>query len=177
MENITNNSPCGRKQYNLISDKLSELREITQDVNQQFNESCKRGWLDVIQYIIKNDTTNDICMIGSHFHEACINGQLETAKWLYDNYKEDIETEGFYSGARSTGYKYVTAEDLSVYYLSFIDSCINGHLDVIKWLYSTFSLRDELINTHHDIHYIYVCVNQANQTEVLRWLNTILDVM
>ena len=53
-----------------------------------FYDAAKNGNLEVVQNIIKIQNDIDMSSINNAFKLSCSNGNLNVAKWLYENYSD-----------------------------------------------------------------------------------------
>lgn len=133
------------------------------------------------------------------FVEACSNGHLEMAKWLYNiGQPLDINMVWALQYASECGHITVvqwlthitstivwlthitstTSETLKCVILSYIGSmfretCFNGHLDVAQWLYKTYPD----INMIRDLDYVFGWSCRNGHLEVAQWLYSTISTI
>ena len=110
---------------------------MTENINYQFQELCKKGDLQKIKQIyFKNPTTINIFANSYYaFLISCMYGHLEVAKWLLE-VKPDINIFAYNKYA-------------------FRWSCYYGHLKVAKWL---LKVKPNInISVEHECSFLDAC--------------------
>lgn len=130
--------------------------EFTNKNENFFSLVCSNGYLNLAIWIfsIDNDVINDLDM-SLIFEKSCKDGYLELSKWL-------LET-----------FNYI---DLNNINNTFFLTAINGHIEILKWLYNIKIINNFIIN--NEILIINVCFN--GYLNVIQWLyeinNNILNI-
>ncbi len=123
---------------------------------------------------------NDIC--NTEFRNACKNGNIDIAKWLYQ--KTQIHLYGCINIHHNSdeAFRYtcknghleiaqwlyslgkIKIRSMSDY--AFIGACIYGHLEVAKWLYSTSISEGHIIDIHAQSNKAFT----TGYSDILGWL-------
>lgn len=148
-----------------------------------FLSSCGNGHLETAQYLyelsVKQNNEIDIHVNNDEsFHSSCCNGHLEVAQWLYyldQDYSFEINENLFLACCGngsleiikwfySLGINYVYGIN-SCIPRAFQLSCITGHLDMAKYLYSS-----EQIDIHLKKEKVFRTVCHNGHMEIVKWL-------
>jgi hypothetical protein len=138
--------------------RLLEYRNLSVETlkpfinDRSFIEACNKGNLNLLKWMVDNDTDNCINISGTRwnrefpFKVACANGNLDVAKWLLE-IKPDIDIS-------------VDCED------PFRYACREGHIDIAKWLYEIRPETDVSVCFYEPVR--YVCA--YGYLELAKWL-------
>lgn len=93
----------------------------TYTIRDAFQKCCEYGRLEMAQWLIKLDLSNDCIDLNyaDIFRKCCARGDLEMAKWLIRLGESD-------------GYAKINIHAMNEY--AFVFSCVYGHLEMAKWL-------------------------------------------
>tara|TARA_Y100000389_G_C17460340_1_gene521226 strand:- start:214 stop:975 length:762 start_codon:yes stop_codon:yes gene_type:complete len=167
------------------TNSVENLRPFINDTS--FIDACAKGNLDLLKWMIDNDSTNCIHISGTRWNKeypfkvSCANGHLDVSKWLLE-IKPDInisvDCEDAFRYACREGhldiakwlYEVKPNIDISVcFYEPVRYACGYGYLELAKWLYSTFSGIDLNICDQFPFPHI----NYLNHPEVVQWMNSV----
>lgn len=138
-------------------------------LNHVFEEVCKYGKLDIVKWLYSFGVYNDINLIitlraSMAFYNGCLYGHKNVVMWLYEL--------GGNSGSNNEDEKVSSRQSVEINNILDYDSALlfsskNGHIDVVKWLYSISSEIDE--NTYCDA-FEYSCTYSQLSNES-SWLS------
>ena len=133
--------------------KLPEIQSFYEQYKlhdeEAFCWACRKGHLDVAQWLYKNKPTIDISSYNDYaFRYACQNGHLDVAQWLY---------------------KIKHTSDISDLNELFRIACYNGHLNVAQWLYQIKPTIDISADDEYAFH--RTCIN--GHLDIAQWLQTL----
>jgi ankyrin repeat protein len=135
-------------------DLINYINENNIDINKLFIYSCKKGYLTIIRYIysifLNNNGNHHLNLLNKAYNISIKYGHVHVIKWL--------KSIGVVSPMNNTD--------------MFIISCINGHLNIVSWLYNTYN--DINISEHIDQLFIILC--QVGKLEIIKWLNKIVNM-
>jgi hypothetical protein len=139
-----------------------------------FKNVCYSGNLECLVWLCENYDFNNVININEIFHSLYLNHQLEVVKYIYYNYKIDLEYEYFYN-IFIFGLKFGNINLVKwLYSIHDYTDCIKknisltnlyskyGNIDIVKWLYSLniYSLEKSLFNE--------VC--SFSKFEIAKWM-------
>lgn len=139
--------------------------------------ACKRGLLNVVQWIFRNFNNVDI-HAGNDFSlaMACQNNHYQVVKWLLDNFilfKKNVVSRQFYNKCIDNNIEIAKLLYRTYPYLIFqdnnnlmIDILKRELLDVAKWLILVCPTIDLKYNNNES--YIYAL--EHNHVNVINWL-------
>ncbi len=161
---------CSSNKFEMIQwiHSLKPINIIIEDLNETFNIVCYLGHLQIAQWLYGLQKIDDITYA---FNVACTNGHLDIAQWLYSiNPEIDINDEDEDEEEDEEEEEEEEEDEESEHNLNnFESSCVNGKLDVAKWLYSILPY-ETLIK---DNEYLFETVCANGHLEVAQWLLTI----
>jgi hypothetical protein len=116
MENIHSKEDMSFR-YACMKNDIEECKILTYhdvDLSIGFKLACVNGHLDICHYILEVDALNSIDIKDDIilFYQACLYGNLEMAKWLYENQSNINIFEAFRC------------------------ACSTGQINICKWLYN-----------------------------------------
>ncbi len=168
---------------------LETLRPYIND--KSFIEACNKGNLDLLKWMIENDSDKCINISGTRWNKefpfkvACANGHLDVAKWLLE-IKPDIDIsvdcEDTFRYACREGHVEIAKWlheikpdiDVSVcFYEPVRYACGYGYLELAKWLYETFPG----INLDICDQYTFPHINYLNYPEIVAWMNSVRNMV
>lgn len=129
----------------------TDLDSLFCEITQEFLTAChENGNSEIVKWV---HGLNDLTIAAEHHNDlfgmCCEKGYLEIAKWLYDKY--------------SPG----TINICKLSMQSFMNSCKNGHIDVIRWLCSLDN------NIHKRDKYLIRGCYLNKQIELVRWFHSL----
>lgn len=137
-----------------------------------FKIACTHGQIDIANRLIQ-DTRFDDYMYDAGFENACRNGHLTLAKWIYGLCQPTVKMSLYFKVCQA-GHLHVlqwfsTLDTVSnqcfnTYEISLNLACSSGHLDIVKWLVS------EGANPNIDCCYPFRKACQAGHLHVAQWL-------
>ena len=173
--------------------RLLEYRNLSVETlkpfinDKAFIEGCNKGNLNLLKWMVDNDTENCINISGTRWNKefpfkvACANGHLDVAKWLLE-IKPDIDI----SIDSEDAFRYACREghidiakwlygikpdiDISVcFYEPIRYACAYGYLELAKWLYETFQGIDLNICDQFPFPHI----SYLDHEDIVEWMNSI----
>lgn len=139
--------PFTEDDYNYLdSPLLDELRKYPKgDVEYVFEKSRN---VITLEWLLSNfPEIERRTYLPSVFKNLCVEGYLESAKWLYSHVVK---------GKNNLGY---------VLYVTFENTCGKGHLEVAQWLYQTFNIPH--------FRSAYDRAQENGQRKVVEWLKSL----
>jgi hypothetical protein len=123
------------------------------------------------------------------FESACSNGHLEVVKWLYNNFIDKININEHYSNIFKNVIHHNKLEIAKLLYslkekpimhdlytTEFIRACVNGKLEMVKWLYS---IGDVCIEDKPNIHFnneeAFKYASKNGHLQIVNWLINLED--
>ena len=164
---------------------VETLRPFIND--RSFIEACNKGNLNLLKWMVDNDTDNCINISGTRwnrefpFKVACANGNLDVAKWLLE-IKPDIDIsvdcEDSFRYACREGHLHIAKwlheirpeTDVSVcFYEPVRYACAYGYLELAQWLYDTFPG----INLDICDQFTFPHISYLDYPDIVEWMNSV----
>ena len=152
-------------------------KNILDKTRRGFIWNCKKGYLDVAQWMYNLRISFNICTNGKEngenvenaFKLSCANGHLTVAQWLFslDTTNINIHADNEFAFKKSCEYgHFVVAQWLydlcekdqnkidinDDYYYAYRYSCLNGHLAIAQWLHELRMVRNIQLLDQLDQH-------------------------
>lgn len=141
-----------------------------------FEISCKKGYLDIAQYLYRTEKLNIIFHDKSTFITSCRNGHINVAKWMCSLHSELIESINLicFKAVYKDNHIDVVEWIIELDCLNFttrnmkeiiIDCCNRGYIDLVQYLYSKWNME----------FYLKRIFNQACATgklDIVQWICT-----
>lgn len=168
-----------------VSFRMSRNRNGRNYHERIFLRACYFGYYETAKYFLLTyaDKINEDFCIKIGFNDACFTNHFDIAKWLFSlNDKIKISTKNYsaFSMACQSGnlerainlYQFHKNNQHN-YNITFQLTCLFGHLDVAKWLYSLNNRID--ITDNNDIAFKNCIQFYPLSPEIIKWLCSIHD--
>lgn len=142
---------------------IYEINNIHIDeMKSTFRRACEIGHLEAVKWLYGLDTSIDID-IGT-FRITCCKGHLELAQYLYSLGIQNCIESSDDIMLNATTLNYINYDDRN-YDVLFSEICMNGHLEIAKWLYG---LKKINIHIEDELIFRWSCVN--GYLDMAKWL-------
>lgn len=149
-------------------------------MDHQFQLICETGNLEEVKKLYDENNINIHDKYETPLYNACIKGHLEIVKWMFTlenkpNINSNVVIKTCYHGKLNI-IQYLYSIDNNIILnnidMSFHESCIQGHLELAKWLYNSFDIKPN-IHLNRDKAFILSCF--FNKIDIVKWLLSICD--
>lgn len=129
-----------QKQYDVAKWLVSNYKFSTYEIQDLIVTCCRHGDLDLFKYILSVTNYNYNNMYKIVFRECCCSNNFDILMYVFKE-KEDVDLDDVVS-----------------------NTCWNGHLDMVKWLFKTFDVNKTVVNS------AFQSSCASNSLHICKWL-------